>query len=263
MYEVSQAGVIEALTARLARLERRNRRLAWAVGGVMGCLMVLVIAGARPAGVAEVVEAKQFLLRSPQGKVIAELGADPLHDEPYFHLYDQQGQVRLALSKTGLSICKPGDGVHTTNGQILLDREENGGCSLKFVDSEGRSRLQLGISKADAPGMQFWDKQLENRIMLAMDPETDRPSITLEDPAGARIQLGQTPGGTAAMILEDGKGKGAVRLLGGGRGEESSRLELDDVEGATRLSASLGDDGSPELTTRPKDGPPKSWPPKP
>ncbi len=168
MHHDSQHDTIAALNARLQRLERTNRRLARLAATTV--IVIVVAAGAMPAQVPDKVEAKQFVLRSLDGKVIAELGADPLGDEPYFHLLDKKGDVRFAVDTQGLAICKGfNDGRVTTTGRIFLTRLPDGECSLLFRDDQGRSRLQIGVTKDNVPVLEMWDRNLASRIKLTSD----------------------------------------------------------------------------------------------
>jgi len=180
MHHDFQRDTIAPLNARLLRLERTNRRLAWLAATSAATVIVIVAAGAMPAQVPDKIEAKQFVLRSPDGKVIAELGADPLEDKPYFHLFDKNGDVGLAVGTQGLLICKKfSDRRVTTTGRILLRRLPDGECSLLFVDDQGRSRLQVGITKDNAPVLEMWDKNLASRIRLALDQKSDDPIVSI------------------------------------------------------------------------------------
>jgi len=177
----SQHDTITLLNARLLRLERSNRKTAWLAATAAATVIVVVLAaGAMPNQVPDKIEAKQFVLRSPDGKVIAELGADPLGDEPYFHLFDKKGDVRFAVDTQGLMICKRfGDDRVTTTGRIILNQLPDGECSLLFRDDQGRSRLQVGLTKDNTPVLEIWDSNLASRIKLTLDQKSDAPFVSI------------------------------------------------------------------------------------
>jgi hypothetical protein len=174
---------ITALNDRLLRLERSNRRLAWLAAAGAAAVMLIVAGGAMPDPVPEKIEAKEFVLRSRSGKVIAELGENPVvDDEPYFYLFDKDRRVRFSANIHGIGISKRlPDATVTATDRILLRRSEDGECSLLFRDDQGRSRLQVGLTKEQVPTLTIWDKNLVPLINLTVDEKTDAPLITINE----------------------------------------------------------------------------------
>jgi hypothetical protein len=175
--------LISSLNDRITRLERRNRGLTCVAAVSVIGLVILVAAGAMPSQVADKVEAKQFVLRSPQGKVLAELGADPFDGQPSLELFDDHGQIRVKLGVKGLSICNNGrDGQADLNTRIALLQDTSGDYVLRFLDDQGRVRLQAGVNKHDAPAIELWDKKRGARIKMSLDPESDEPTFSVGVP---------------------------------------------------------------------------------
>lgn len=182
MTDNTHQDLITDINARVARLEKKNRRLTiLAVATTLGALVV-VTAGALPAQVPEKIEAKKFVLLSSEGKRIGEMGASPIDNTPHIHLYDSRGRVGLALDDNGVQIAgEVGNGPFTTNGRIFLSRDPNDGdCSLLFTDDQGRSRMQIGVTAGSIPSLQIWDKTLKERIILTLDPKSDAALVSFE-----------------------------------------------------------------------------------
>src|SRR4029450_9213151 len=81
----------QAIDLRLARLERDNRRLRWAVGAALFGATCALVAGVRRAP-SETIEASRFVVRDEQGRERALLGFDhpssPRHSPVRLGLYN-------------------------------------------------------------------------------------------------------------------------------------------------------------------------------
>jgi hypothetical protein len=255
MHDDLDQDALAALNARLRRLEQNNRRLAWfAATAAAASILLLIAAGAVRNQVPDKIEAKEFVLLSPEGKVIGKLGANILNERPYLQFINQKGRIGLEMDDEGLVICgKVGDGRGTSNGRIFLRRNEDGECSLLFRDDQGRIRLQTGITKNNAPGLMMWDRTLADRIALTMDAESDTPYISLGDGHAPRMVASLSAQGAASLSLNDPRGGNALQLEGGGR-DENGRIGLFDTRGKERASLKVGAGGAPVLGLYGEDG---------
>lgn len=129
------AQTMERLMVRLENLERENRRVKRA-GAVAfaGIIALLLMGQTKPVGVAEVVEARQFLLRDSRGESRAVLALGP------------DGTVGLGLS----------DQAGTARAWLSLGPQ--GSPSFALFDREARPRATLRLWPDGVPRLALNDK---------------------------------------------------------------------------------------------------------
>jgi hypothetical protein len=155
---------IDEIGERVARLERKNRRLTLALV-LMGLTAALLatVALALTCLVPQVARARNFLLLDDHGKTRAMLGMDK--DGPRLVLCDENGKERA-----------------------LLGAFKDGSPHLDLWDESGRNRAGLTVSK-DGPVLNLADGNGKPRVILTVFK--DSPALGLVD-ANGRV-LGKLP----------------------------------------------------------------------
>lgn len=129
---------IEALTVRVARLERTNGRLKLAAAGLLLALMALVSMGF--AGKPRTIEAEKLVIRDSHGRArimigtpeVAGVAIDLKPDTPAIWLSDEGGTDRAILTT---------DGVYLANGHgkpIAELMDGTSGPQLRLHGSDGK-----------------------------------------------------------------------------------------------------------------------------
>ena len=142
-----------AIAARLARLERQQRRWRAATGVACLGLAALALMGQKPAG--RTVEAERFVLRDAAGRPRAELMLDG--ESVALRFKDADGMPRLTVG--------------TENGAALIALNEergklraglvvlpHGAPGLSLYDSGGKPRAELALGRDGAPALTFNDR---------------------------------------------------------------------------------------------------------
>lgn len=163
-----QAQHIAALTQRLERLERANRR--WhslvALGLLIGGLGVLLGASKPEAPtVAHEVQAHAFVLLDQAGTPLARLGLLP-HGAWGLGFYDQGKKSRIVLSLDGDGTSSLSLLSKEGKGGMLLSASGNGTTSLRFLDSRWKTRATLATWPDGSPFLQFTDREGKDRALL-------------------------------------------------------------------------------------------------
>jgi hypothetical protein len=154
---------LENLIADVARLKRQNRVLRGAGLVVLCALAGLVLVNQKnPDQVADVLQAKEFLLVDSEGYVRAALGfSDGEGAEPGLDIYDRYGELKLSLA--------------------VLEDETPG---IALFDSRGELRTVIDIDEEDSPGMYLYDGEGILRGMMTVFADGS-PDVTLFDKEGA------------------------------------------------------------------------------
>ena len=142
----SQIPDLTAVVARLARVERQNRRLK--IGGILVVVVTsagLLMGQAMPK--ATTVEAETFLVRDATGKQRAALRMAP------------EGGVALSLF----------DPAGIGRAALRVDRE--GSPDLTLFDSAAKVRALLRVERTGLPGLVFFDEAGKARATLYVESE--------------------------------------------------------------------------------------------
>lgn len=212
----------DAVTRRLDRLERENRR--WRRLALASCLAVASIGllgqsvapPARSVGSSRVIEGERFMLRDAGGRVGATLGWEA--DTPRLVLHDPAGRPRVTLSVGA-----------------------GGAPGLTLLDTDGQTaRAALVVGPDGAPGLALFDPAGKPRLATA-----------LFHPSGATARAAGRREPAPAMVVYDATG--VVRVTVGLRATDAAGLELADARGVARALVSVKADGTPDLTMRDGD----------
>jgi hypothetical protein len=185
-----------ALTVRIEEQDRENRRLRrlWMGTVVIGALLLglataLVIVSANhglPGTVADVVEARQFLLRDANGAVRGTWAAT------------QNGAMRLSLhspgSKGGLSLASLPDGasgitVRDSGGRsrAVLGLLPDQTVSLLLADENGTTRTVLSLVRGGSSTLVFADRSGVTKVGMGVDSR-GQSTLTLPEPPESRVE---------------------------------------------------------------------------
>jgi hypothetical protein len=183
-------------TIRTGELERENRRLRriWmgtliAVALLLGLATALVIVAARqglPGTVANVVEAKQFLLRDGSGAIRGSWSAA------------DDGSMRFLMqtpgSKAGLSFSVLGGGasgitVRDSAGRsrAVLGLLPDQTVSLLFADENGTTRTVLSLVRGGSSTLVFADRSGSAKVGMGVDAR-GQSTLTLPEPPESPVE---------------------------------------------------------------------------
>jgi hypothetical protein len=184
------------LTLRIEEQARENRRLRrlWMGTVVTGALLLglataLVIVSARhglPGTVADVVEARQFLLRDGKGTIRGTWGTT------------QNGSLRLSLqspnSKAGISLASLPDGasgitVRDSAGRsrAVLGLLPDQTVSLLLADENGTTRTVLSLVRGGSSTLVFADRSGDAKVGMGVDSR-GQSTLTLPEPPESRVE---------------------------------------------------------------------------
>ena len=184
------------LSLRLEEQSRENRRLRrlWMGTVVTGALLLglataLVIVSARhglPGTVADVLEARQFLLRDANGAVRGTWGTA------------NNGSMQLTLqtpgSKAGLSLTSMADGasgitVRDSAGRsrAVLGLLPDQTVSMLFADENGTTRTVLSLVRGGSSTLVFADRSGDAKVGMGVDSR-GQSTLTLPEPPESRVE---------------------------------------------------------------------------
>jgi hypothetical protein len=177
------------LNIRIEELARENRRLRrlWMGTVVSGALLLglataLLIVSARhglPGTVADVIEARQFLLRDASGAVRGSWATG------------DKGSIRLQLqapgSKAGLSLA------------VL----EGGASGITVRDSAGRSRAVLGLLPDQTVSLLFADENGTTRTVLSLVRGGASTLVFADRSGSAKVGVGVDSKGQSTLTLPE------------------------------------------------------------
>ena len=177
------------LSIRIEELARENRRLRrlWMGTVISGALLLglataLVIVSANhglPGTVANVVEARQFLLRDESGAVRGSWASG------------EKGSMRLQLkaptSKAGLSLA------------VL----EGGASGITVRDSAGRSRAVLGLLPDQTVSLLLADGNGTTRTVLSLVPGGSSTLVFADRSGSTKVGMGVDSRGQSTLTLPE------------------------------------------------------------
>jgi hypothetical protein len=177
------------LSIRIDELARENRRLRrlWMGTVVTGALLLglataLVIVSARhglPGTVADVIEARQFLVRDQSGAIRGTWGSS------------KDGALRLSLQPAG------------SKGGLSLSSLADGASGITVRDSAGRSRAVLGLLPDQTVSMLFADENGTTRTVLSLVRGGASTLVFADRSGDAKVGMGVDARGQSTMTLPD------------------------------------------------------------
>lgn len=204
-----------ALSRRLEEVEREYRRLRRfnvillaIVAIILGLGTALVTVSSRygvPGTVADIVAARQFVLRASDGTVRGVWGID------------KDGALRLVLQDAK---ARP---------RAKLNLLADGSSGLTFSDSAGRARAVFAFLPDESTSLVLADETGKSRVVLGITNEGSA-NVVFADRAGAtRAGLGVDRNGSGAFTLLDRTGREAA--------ESEPAPPADDTAGAAQPPA--------------------------
>ena len=200
---------LAALHARLAALERRQRRVQQAGVLLVIGLAALALVGQAPApGPAgpKTVEAETFIVRDRAGRARAAMSIG-LDDKPGIALADARGKIRLWLTVAtdGAPEMKFYDIDEVVRASLSLDA--SGMPHLTLADKRGNARARLELGAEAAPSLALYDRADKVRASLAVDA-ADFAVMGITDNEGrARATMGVRAFGLPVFALTGRDGK--------------------------------------------------------
>jgi hypothetical protein len=143
--------VSEQLVRRIERLERQNQTLrryltVAAALAVIGAVALTAFEAASQTRAGATVESNRFVLRNPEGKIVAALGVNS-YGTANLVLLDKQERMRATI------------GVN-----------DNGDPAFVLANPEGQQRLTL-IHTSDGPGMIMLDQNNKPRLLVSIEAD--------------------------------------------------------------------------------------------
>ena len=137
---------IDALTERVERMERENRRWRQGAGLTLIAVLEVMISGSQRANEAKVVEAESIIVRDKQGNERARLGVGS-NGVAYLSLKDKGGDggIDLVASPEGHPHL---DVWNKTQGHLMLVAAPNR-MAVDFLDKNRVGQIALKIEKGD------------------------------------------------------------------------------------------------------------------
>jgi hypothetical protein len=169
---------VDELEIENIRLRRFVRLLAVAalVAVVLSVGTTLFVQTQR-GSVAEVVQARQFVLRDAAGNVRAVIGSTP-EGGSRFSMQDRSGADRLRLT-------------------LLAD----GSPGLSFADAQGRSRAVLAFLPDETANLVFADRTGRTRAVFGLMPDESATLVFADRMGETRVGLGVDASGGAGLSL--------------------------------------------------------------
>jgi len=177
------------LTIRTGELERENRRLRriWmgtlvSVALLLGLATALVVVAARhglPGTVADVIEARQFMLRDKNGTIRGSWAAA------------DDGSMRLQLQAPG------------TKAGLSLSVLPGGASGITVRDSAGRSRAVLGLLPDQTVSMLFADENGTTRTVLSLVRGGASTLVFADRSGSAKVGMGVDARGQSTLTMPD------------------------------------------------------------
>jgi hypothetical protein len=233
----------DALSNRVAHLERQNRAFKKGIGAIALLLIVVVVSGQalpqeppRPASAGRTLEAEKFILKDTNGMVRGEWKVAPdgtvgllLHDGAgkergaWFVHADGSTDLRLtgADGKAGITLDSRLDG---RMGIALRDRRgtergswvvyKDGLAGFTVDDQDGRVRGAWVVDPAGGVTLSLADKSEVERTQWGILPD-GRPFLTLLDTRGKKRGIWTTNGDETALAFLDKNGAERGKFLAG------------------------------------------------
>jgi hypothetical protein len=175
------------LNRRLRQLESDNEKLRRTGALLLIGLLVMValttvlvissVGNGAGRGIAEVVEARSFLLRDADGHARGEFG------------FTRDGGTRLLLQDR--------DGRERLRLTLLPD----GSPGLSFTDVEGRTRAVLGLLPDETTTLVFADRTGRTRTVLGVSSDESSTLVFADRNGETRVGVGVEADGSAGMTL--------------------------------------------------------------
>lgn len=176
---------IGALTERLERLERSNRRWRRLVAGLLMAGASAAIVGARQAEKPGVVEAERFVLKGRDGKTRATLREMP-DGRAVLAFFDRQGANRLLVGTNVHNEPVVGLLGHDGQDRLVLVLDPEGIAKLNLRDDGARPRIVLGVRPGGEAVQTFFGHDGHGQLELAISRD-GAPQVKIQSPGGRTL----------------------------------------------------------------------------
>jgi hypothetical protein len=146
---------LKRLERKQAQLQRTNRRLGSAAGGLLLLTGALALMGQTATRQSRTLEAGQFILRDSDGTVRGAMGINP-DGAVGLNLVDAKGHTRITLDISADG--SPGLDFYDSQGKLGATFAMGliGTAGLGLYDAAGKLRTSLDVPAPHTPGLAFY-----------------------------------------------------------------------------------------------------------
>jgi hypothetical protein len=177
----TEASRLDAMAARLARVERTCRRWKLAGAGLATSFLLLVAMAAAREG--QIIEAEHFVHRDADGAIRAAWAMRP-DKTPGLGLFDAEGKPRLSLDVA--TDGAPGVNLYDADGSLraALAVRPDGTPGHCLADPRGKIRVSLDLGEDGTSGANLYSTDGTLRAALAIRRD-GTPALGIFDTRGA------------------------------------------------------------------------------
>ena len=226
------------IAARLARLERENRRVKKAGLVLLGGAGLLLLAAARPAGRVRIVEATELRLIDSTGALRGAMTADRTGAQLLLKDSVGKNRARLRVADDGTPRLELLD--RTERVRIGLALDHDGAALAHFDDDASHPRVKLSTAANGAAHLELSDAA-KKRAEIAVEGDGVAGLAVFDAEENVKLRSGVTTDGAPAVKLIDADGTlraslGTIALKEAGSGAnertQAGSLVLFDKKGA-------------------------------
>ncbi|MEE8169672.1 MAG: hypothetical protein V3T70_03915 [Phycisphaerae bacterium] len=181
----------------------------------------------------EAFEAREFRLVDRKGRVRGRLAMND-KELPELILADPNGKFRLvlAIKEDGHPRIqlRDRDGLKSRAALSMLS---DGRPFLSFYDSQGRTRVALGLGAGEAPGFVFTHTDKHARAGISITPDGTARLTFGDDDGGTRLGLGVYPDGSTRLEMYPPRNETPAASITVGS-DGSPAMSLNDLAGKPR-----------------------------
>ncbi len=179
----------DALINRIERLERSNRRLLQVLASLALVAVIAVsAAAAKVAATPDILEAKRFVLKGPDGKdrVVIGVNAEGMTEQSFLGADGKRMLCFVSSEDEGAFVALSAKGEEEP---CLILRVEADGIPNIDMYEKGKetARLDLSLTKEGLPVMNFFDNGDKLRLQFILDAN-GVPLLTVRDKDGNVIE---------------------------------------------------------------------------
>lgn len=191
------------IAARLARLERENRRfkIAAAAGGLWAAVLLLAAAG--PARRGRVVETTELRLVDPTGAPRGTISADRTGAQLVFRDSAGKARTRLRVGSDGAPSLELLDRMERVRLGMALDRD--GAATAHLDDDAAHARVRLSTAADGSAHVEVSDAS-KKRAALDVLADGSAGVAVFDAEENARMRSGVAEDGSPAVKLIDADG---------------------------------------------------------
>jgi hypothetical protein len=200
---------IDALTERVERMERENRRWRQGAGLTLIAVLVVMISGSQRANETKVVEAESIIVRDKEGNERARLGVGS-NGVAYLSLKDKGGNGGIDL------VAAPEGHPHLdvwnkTLGHLMLVAAQNR-MAVDFLDKNRVGQIALKIEKGDGTQYLSFLKEGKGNLSLGLNEDGSGGLAVSDLSSHKRTELWQRRDGGPVLQVYDNMGRPLAQI---------------------------------------------------